>query len=146
MSWGGQEKKEDKLPVVPESEMNIDFVRSSGPGGQKVNKTSSKAQLRWRVGGSGAFTEEQKALIRAAAGNRLNSEDEIVLASQIERSQSQNRDEVIRRLQSLVAEALVPKKERLATEVSEEQKRRRGEEKQRNSERKEQRRPPKGGW
>ncbi|MFA6603695.1 MAG: alternative ribosome rescue aminoacyl-tRNA hydrolase ArfB [Patescibacteria group bacterium] len=142
----GRENQEQGTPDVPEREINIDFVRSSGPGGQNVNKTSTKAQLRWNVGASAVFSEEQKALIRAAAGHRLNSEDEIVLAAQNERSQSQNRDEAVRRLRELVAEALAPKKERIETRVSRGQKRQRLDEKRLHSERKQQRRPPRGGY
>ena len=126
--------------------MIIDFVRSSGPGGQKVNKTSSKAQLRWNVDRSQAFTEEQKAAIRASAGNRLNGEDEIVIAADTERSQFQNRDSVIERLQELAADALAPKKERRETKVSRAQKRQRLEEKRLNAKRKNERKPPKGEW
>ncbi|MEK9152738.1 MAG: alternative ribosome rescue aminoacyl-tRNA hydrolase ArfB [Patescibacteria group bacterium] len=121
-------------------------MRSSGPGGQKVNKTSSKAQLRWNVDRSQAFTEEQKAAIRAAAGNRLNGEDEIVIAADTERSQFQNRDSVIERLQELAADALAPKKERRETKVSRAQKRQRLEEKRLNAKRKNERKPPKGEW
>lgn len=143
---GGPEKNENDPPAVPEGELQIDFVRSSGPGGQKVNKTSSKAQLRWHVGGSKAFTEEQKAAIRESAGNRLNGEDEIVLAAQTERSQFQNRDEVIERLQNLVAEALAPRKERRPTKVSHSEKQRRLEEKRHVADRKRDRKPPTGEW
>jgi ribosome-associated protein len=142
----GPEKKESFGLAVPENEIQIDFVRSSGPGGQKVNKTSSKAQLRWNVGASRAFTEEQKASIRAGAGNRLNNEDEIVLAAQTERSQFQNRDQVVQRLQDLVAEALSPKPERQPTEVSRSQKRQRLEEKRRIGDKKRDRKLPRGEW
>lgn len=149
MTEGTKNDPEDKEAgqlAVPENELQIDFVRSSGPGGQKVNKTSSKAQLRWNVGESRVFTEEQKAAIRASAGNRLNSEDEIVLAAQAERSQFQNRDDVVRRLQDLVAEALSPKPERKPTEVSRSQKRQRLEEKRRLGDKKRDRKLPKGEW
>ena len=61
-----------KPPVVPESELVFSFSRSSGPGGQNVNKTSTKVRLRWHVGRSGSFSEAQKSLIRQAAGSRLN--------------------------------------------------------------------------
>lgn len=104
--------------MVPESEMNITFARSGGHGGQNVNKVNTKAVLRWHVGRSAAFTEEQKALIRAAAGNRLNREDEVVIFDQTERSQPQNKDNAVRRLQELVVEALTPQKERKATAPS----------------------------
>lgn len=140
------EKEESDPPTVPESEMHLEFVRSSGPGGQKVNKTSSKAQLRWSVRESRAFTEEQKTLIREAAGNRLNNEDEIVLSSQTERSQMQNREDVTLRLQELVADALTPQKERKETRVSRSQKERRLDDKRRAGEKKQNRRPPRGEW
>ncbi len=142
----GPEKKSDDPPGVPESELEIDFVRSSGPGGQNVNKTSTKAQLRWNVGRSAAFTEEQKAAIRAAAGNRLTENDEILVAAEAERSQSQNRDAAVARLRDLVAGALSPKKERVATEPSRADRQRRLEEKKHQSFKKQNRRPPKGGW
>lgn len=131
-------------PRVPEQEIRLEFVRSSGPGGQNVNKTSSKAQLRWHVGGSQTFTEEQKALIRTSAGNRLNGEDEIVLASQTTRSQARNRVEAIERLQNLVAKALMPMKKRRLTRVSRSQKRKRLEDKRRTAELKRTRKPPRG--
>lgn len=132
------------VSAVPESEIKLDFVRSSGPGGQNVNKTSSKAQLRWNVGSSRAFTDEQKAAIRKSAGNRLNGADEIVLSSQTERSQSQNRDEVVERLQDLVAGALTPEKERKPTKVSRSQKQGRLDDKRRTGDKKSGRKPPRG--
>src|SRR5512135_1852674 len=88
---GDQEKNIDDPSTVPDNELDISFVRSSGPGGQNVNKTSTKAQLRWNVGRSGAFTDEQKAAIREAAGNRLTADDEILISAEAERSQPQNR-------------------------------------------------------
>jgi ribosome-associated protein len=132
--------------AVPEREIEIDFVRSSGPGGQNVNKVSSKAQLRWRVGDSAAFNDHQKDLIRRAAGNRLNAADEIVLSEQSERSQPRNREEAIARLQRLVTEALTPRKVRKPTKPSRAAKERRLEEKRRQGEKKQGRREPKGGW
>ena len=140
------EKEAGDPPNVPESEIKIDFVRSSGPGGQKVNKTSSKAQLRWNVGASPAFTEGQKTAIRLRAGNRLNNEDEIVFAEQSERSQFQNREAVVRRLQDLVAGALAPKEERKPTKIPKSEKRRRLEEKRQEGRKKQERKFPKGEW
>ncbi|MEK7545581.1 MAG: alternative ribosome rescue aminoacyl-tRNA hydrolase ArfB [Patescibacteria group bacterium] len=130
------------MPTIPESELRLDFSRSSGPGGQNVNKVSSKAQVRWNVGASVAFTDEQKSLIRAFAGKHLNKEDEIVLAAESERSQLQNKEEAIRRLNALVAAALIPKKKRKPTKVSRAQKRKRVEEKRIVGERKRSRKPP----
>ena len=137
---------QDEQSIVPESEIDLVFVRSSGPGGQNVNKTSTKARLRWNVGGSKAFSEEQKAAIRTFAGFRLNGRDEIVLAADAERSQLRNREEVIRRLQALVAKALTPRKARKPTRVSRSQKRLRLSEKRRVGEKKITRRSPQGDW
>ena len=133
-------------PIIPESELRLDFSRSSGPGGQNVNKVSSRAQLHWYVGRSGVFTDAQKALIRAAAGKHLNKRDEIVLSAESERSQLQNKEEVIRRLQELVFKALAPKKRRKPTKVSRAQKRKRVEQKRIVGEKKRARKAPKGEW
>ena len=132
--------------TIPESEMRLEFARSSGPGGQNVNKVSTKAQLHWYVGRSGAFTDEQKALIRAYAGKHLNKHDEIVLSAESERSQLQNKEEVIHRLRELVSKALTPKKKRKPTKVSRSQKRKRVEQKRIVGEKKKARKPPRGDW
>ena len=98
---------------IPASEYTIEFARSGGPGGQNVNKVSSKAQLRWSVGASQVLSDEQKARVRVALKNRLTNEDEILVTAEDERSQAQNREQVIARFQELVAQALhVPKKRR----------------------------------
>lgn len=131
---------------VPESEIQLDFVRSSGPGGQNVNKVSSKAQLRWNVGGSHVFNDEQKAAIRVRAGKNLNTQDEIVLSAESERSQSQNKEAVIRRLQELVRVALAPKKKRKPTEVSRSQQRKRLDDKRITSDKKQSRKSPRSDW
>jgi len=133
------------IPIL-DSELRFDFSRSSGPGGQNVNKVSSKATLRWPVGASRAFTEEQKSAIRAFAGKHLNKEDEIVLAAESERSQLQNKEAVVRRLHALVAAALAPRKKRKPTKVSRAQKRKRVDEKRRVGEKKKARKSPKGEW
>jgi ribosome-associated protein len=133
-------------PIVPESEIQLDFVRSSGPGGQNVNKVSSKAQLRWHVGGSQAFSDEQKAIIRVVAGKHLNSQDEIVLSAESERSQVQNKEAVIQRLRELVSIALTPKKKRKPTRVSRAQRRKRLDDKRIIGEKKQSRRSPRNGW
>ena len=133
-------------PTIPESELRLEFARSSGPGGQNVNKVSSKAQVRWYVGRSQAFTDAQKASIRAYAGKHLNKHDEIVLSAESERSQLQNKEEAIRRLRELVFRAIAPKKKRTPTKVSRAQKRKRVEQKRIVGERKKLRKSPRGEW
>ncbi len=100
---------------VPESELQLEFVRSSGKGGQNVNKVSTKAQLHWNLEQSAAFTPEEKDLIRHYLANRINDEDEVFLTSQETRSQDQNRALVIEMLNRLVTEALTPRVARIAT-------------------------------
>lgn len=98
---------------IPASEYTIEFARSGGPGGQNVNKVSSKAQLRWPVGASLVLSDEQKNRVREILKNRLTNEDEILVVAEDERSQPQNRDLVVARFQAMIAEALhVPKKRR----------------------------------
>ncbi len=96
---------------IPESELTITFARSSGAGGQNVNKTSTKATIHWSVGKSLVLSEEEKSRIRTNLANRINNEDELVVVSEEERSQLQNKEIAIAKLQELVAGALyVPKK------------------------------------
>lgn len=134
------------MAVFPVAELTITFSHSSGPGGQNVNKVATRAQLHWNVGKSAAFTDAQKALIRRAAGRRLNANDEIVLSAENERSQSQNKANVIERLERLIADALRPRKVRRPTRVSRNQKRKRLESKRIVGEKKKLRKSPRGEW
>lgn len=111
--------------MIPDNEIQIDFVRASGPGGQNVNKVSTKAQLRWGVGNSTVFSDEEKMRIRAFAGNKLNASDEIVIASSSQRSQLQNKEAAIQRLEHLVEVALTPIEERKPTRPTRASKKRR---------------------
>lgn len=97
--------------IISNNEIIITFARSSGAGGQNVNKISSKAILHWSVGKSEIFSDDEKDRIRLKLANKLNNEDEIVIMSEEERSQIQNRELAIERLQKLVNQAIfVPKK------------------------------------
>jgi len=103
---------------IPETEITIDFVRSSGPGGQNVNKVSSKAQLRWNVGASAVFSAEQKELIRQNLRGRLNKRDEIVISSDEERSQLQNKEKALALFYELIKRSLEVPKKRIPTRPS----------------------------
>lgn len=127
-------------PRVPDAEIEIDFVRSGGPGGQNVNKTSTKAQLRWNVDASHGFSDAQKSLIRKRLSNKISKEGDAVLSSESERSQRQNKDAAIRRLNALVADALKPKKKRVPTKPTRGSKERRLKTKKERSEKKRSRR------
>lgn len=97
--------------IIPENEFKITFARSSGAGGQNVNKTSTKVFVHWPVGQSAVLSEEEKGRVRAKLANRINNEDELVISAEEERSQLQNRQLAIVRLHALVNQAIhVPKK------------------------------------
>ena len=100
---------------IPENELRVSFARSGGKGGQNVNKTSTKAIVHWSVGKSRVLTWEEKGRVRTKLANRLNNNDEVVVMSEQQRSQPQNRAAAISRLQALVARALRVPKKRKAT-------------------------------
>jgi ribosome-associated protein len=119
---------------IPENEFEIKFVRSSGPGGQKVNKTATKAQLRWNINKSQVFTEEQKERLHRSSIIRVTKEGDVFLESEETRSQPQNKKIVIQRLNELINQALKKKKKRIPTKPSRAARERRLEEKRRISE------------
>jgi ribosome-associated protein len=127
-------------PTVPESEMGITFVRSSGPGGQKVNKTSSKAMVRWNVDRSASFSDEEKTRIHERLQHRLTNDGDLIVTCMQERSQLQNRIYAVRTLQELVSSALEEEKERKPTKPSKAAKRQRMDDKRKTAEKKQSRR------
>jgi ribosome-associated protein len=125
---------------IPTSEMQISFSKSSGPGGQNVNKVNSKALLRWNVLASPHLTEALRARFLAAYGNRLTRDGELLISSQRFRDAPRNAEDCIEKLREmLIASAKVPKT-RKPTRPSRASKERRLEAKRRTSERKQSRR------
>ena len=122
--------------IIPENEIAEQFSRSGGSGGQNVNKLSTKAEVRWNVDSSAAFSDEEKEKIKQVLENRINKEGELIITSQEERSQLQNRGRAIERLNNLVSDALIPEKERVATKPTRSSKERRLEAKKRQGEKK----------
>jgi ribosome-associated protein len=118
---------------IDERELQIDFVRASGPGGQNVNKVATAVQLRFDVMGSSLAEEVKRRLIRLA-GNRVTSEGVLLIEAKRFRTQEQNREDGIRRFVDLVRKALIQPKSRKKTkptaaskEVRMKEKKRRGE-------------------
>ncbi|HNR06884.1 MAG TPA: alternative ribosome rescue aminoacyl-tRNA hydrolase ArfB [Saprospiraceae bacterium] len=89
--------------------------RSSGPGGQHVNKTETKVTLYFNIGDSPALSEEQKAMLHAKYPNRINESGELYIHASASRSQSANKEAAILKLYTLVTEALLPRKKRVRT-------------------------------
>ena len=113
--------------------------RSSGPGGQHVNKVSTKVELRFHVMNSAILSKEEKNLLHEILVNRITNEGELVLVSQSERSQLKNKEAVIEKFYRLVTKALTPRKKRKTTCPPVESVEKRLEEKRIRAEKKEQR-------
>ena len=122
--------------VVPEREIAFHASRAGGPGGQHVNKTATKVELRWNVRESAALDEETRGRLRAALGARLDARGTLRVTAAGTRSQAANREEALRRLRAIVARALVPRKKRRPTKPTAASKARRIEEKKKRGEKK----------
>lgn len=100
---------------LPVSTLLFSSSRSGGPGGQNVNKVNTKVELRFRVNDASGLTEKEKDMIRTVLKNRINSEGELIIVSQSERSQLMNKKKAEERFYNLLASALTEKKARRAT-------------------------------
>ena len=120
-------------------EFTITASRSSGPGGQNVNKVSTKVELRFNVIQSTLLTAEEKEIIQSKMAAKMNSEGEIILVSQSERSQLKNKENAIEKFYTLLTKALTPVKKRKPTKPSLATREKRLEEKRMQSEKKDRR-------
>lgn len=100
---------------IEENEVQLDFIRSSGPGGQNVNKVSSAVQLRFDVLNSPSLPPEVKERLVRLAGNRLTSEGILLIEGQQYRTQEQNRADVLLRLITILRQAAQKPKPRKKT-------------------------------
>lgn len=97
------------------SEITFKASRSSGPGGQNVNKVNSKVELRFHIESSQLLSEAEKALVKNKLHNYINSKGELLLVSQTERSQLKNKENCIVKFNILISKSLVVKKKRRPT-------------------------------
>ncbi len=136
----------DDLTVTPTvvilaRELRWSAARSGGPGGQNVNKVSSKVDLRFDLANTTALTEPQRARLMVLARNRLDEDGAIQVVVQDTRDQQKNLELARSRLAELIRACLRPPKARKATRPSMGAKRRRLDDKKKQGEKKERRRP-----
>ena len=119
--------------AIPEGELRFTFSRSGGPGGQNVNKVSTKATLRFDVSASKALNPEQKAAVKKRLASRISRNGVLVISSDRHRSQHANRREAVQIFQRLLKDALKTRPQRKRTTISRAAKERRLKEKRHRS-------------
>lgn len=102
--------------LLPELEFSAS--RSSGPGGQNVNKVNSRITLRFNIPGSTILTDDEKAVLLTKLASRLTDAGELMVHAQDKRSQLQNKEATLQKLDDILAKALQKKKARKATKPS----------------------------
>lgn len=119
---------------IPAEELSFEFLRSSGPGGQNVNKVETAVRLRFDVAASPSLAPEVKTRLLALAGERATAGGELVLLGRRFRTREANREDVIARLEALVEKASHVPRRRRATKPSKAARARRTDAKKRRSE------------
>jgi ribosome-associated protein len=114
----------DKI-TLNETDIQLDFIRASGPGGQNVNKVSSAVQLRFDTAGCVALNDSIRQRLKKIAGKRMTADGTLIIKAQRHRSQEKNRQDAIERLVALISKATKDPKLRRPTRPSKASKQRR---------------------
>lgn len=120
--------------TLPYAELDFSFVRSSGPGGQNVNKVNSKAVLRWNVARTYCFSPEDLHRILGKLAARLTVEGDLLVTSDRFRDQKQNKDDCVEKLLAILDQALAVPKARRKTKPTRSSKKRKLDSKRRDGE------------
>lgn len=127
---------------IPEAEIDLSFARAGGPGGQHVNTSSTKVELRFDVAASPSLTDDQRARLLERLSSRLTNDGVLVLHASEHRSQTRNREAVMERFADLLRDGLRTRALRRPTRPSRGAKEQRLDEKKRRAETKRLRQPP----
>ena len=131
---------------IPEGDLEFVASRSGGPGGQNVNKVSSRVTLRFDLERTTALSPEQRSRVRTKLASRINKDGVLQVTSQLTRSQDLNRDDAISRFAELLRIALHQDKRRVATKASRSSKEQRLQEKKNRTQIKQARSSGKKAW
>jgi ribosome-associated protein len=123
----------NKQISIDEKEVQLRFIRSSGPGGQNVNKVATAVQLRFDVGGSPSLPGDVRTRLIRIAGSRVTNDGILIIEARQYRTQERNREDAIERLKELIREAAKKPKPRKKTKPSAAAKERRIESKKQRS-------------
>jgi len=107
----------DQIAIDPR-EIEVRFIRASGPGGQNVNKVATAVQIRFDVARSPALPDAVRARLRHLAGRRMNAEGVLVIDARRFRGQERNREDALERLVALIRRAAIPPRPRRPTRPS----------------------------
>ena len=127
---------------IADDELQFTFVRSSGPGGQNVNKLNTKAVLRWAVRTSSSLPDQVRQRFLARFASRITGEGELLVTSQRFRDQRQNQRDCLEKLRQMLLEVATPPKRRKKTKPTKSSVARRRTQKSAHSKKKHQRRRP----
>ena len=103
---------------IPENEIEFEFTRASGPGGQHVNRVQTAVKLRFDIRHSTILPESVKQRLSKLAGNKVTNEGILVIEARNHRTQARNKAEALERLQELINRAAIRPKKRRATKPS----------------------------